>query len=124
MVHQPISAAYVRPPRVVKRKKQVNETFLSDGLISSFTHHDEFEEFGDETFHFRDFSLQSIVKAQAVELLKPLGSLPYDALKAADVLTSAVGNFENLHDEAITKIADLARHQNQSSPVEATKNSE
>lgn len=97
MVHQPFCFFHLmEKKRLRPRVRAIAQTFLHDGLLDSFQTFDEFAEFGDESNHFRDYSLQTLIKAEAIELLKPVGTLPYDALRSADVLTSAVGSFDNL----------------------------
>lgn len=108
MVHQPfIFALPFDKKRFCKRTRAVAQTFLHDGLLDSFETFNEFDKHGDENNHFRDFSLQTLIKAEAVELLKPIGTLPFDALRSADVLTSAVGSFDNLANVAAETLQNL-----------------
>lgn len=82
--------------RIAKRCRKKSESFVTDGILSSYDVVEEFDKFGDEGTHFRDLSLRSIIKAQSVDLLQPLGALPYDQLKAADKLGEFTGTFDSL----------------------------
>lgn len=99
MVHQPFTTSSPRAKREVRRVRAKSETFISDGLLSSFVTSEEFTNFGDEGNHFRDFSLQTLIRAEAIELLQPVGALPYSQLRAADVLGSVTSSFDSLHSE-------------------------
>lgn len=99
MVHQPFTTSTPRAKREVKRYRSKSESFITDGLLFSFVTSEEFQEFGDEKNHFRDFSLQTLIRAEAVELLRPLGAMPYDQLRAADVLGEVTTSFELLHND-------------------------
>lgn len=81
--------------RLVPRQRKKAESFVTDGILSSFETIEDFNEFGDEHSHFRDLSLRSIIKAEAVDLLKPLGALPYDMLRAADKLGEFTGSLDD-----------------------------
>lgn len=99
MVHQPFTFSTPRAKREVKRFRSKSESFISDGLLSSFITSEEFQKFGDEQNHYRDFSLQTLIRAEAVELLRPLGAMPYDQLRAADFLGEVATSFESLHND-------------------------
>lgn len=114
----------VRPKveRFVMRTRQKKETFLHSGILDSFTVSEEFKDFGDEQNHFRDFSLQSIIRAEAIDLLKPVGALPYDALRAADVLEVVTDSFDKLHSAFTDKVNEIKESAAQSSaPVDVEK---
>lgn len=99
MVHQPFTKSAPRVKREVQRLRVKTESFVTDGLLSTYVTNEQFDKFGDENNHYRDFSLQTLIRAQAVELLKPVGALPYQSLKAADVLGEVTASFDNLHTE-------------------------
>lgn len=97
----------------VPRTRSKTETFLHDGLLDSFVTEKEFETFGDESNNFRDFSLRSVISAEAVELLQPVGMLPYDRLRAADKLGTFVSSFDGFSQSVEDLKANIAAKQNE-----------
>lgn len=97
----------MRLPKMIEKVK----TFFSDGLLSSVVTHEEGEAYPDSKARFRDFSLQSLVQAEAYDLLKPLGSVPMDVLSAHDTANTvalSVADMKQVEADAIAKAATVA----------------
>lgn len=77
------------PPVLLAKVKQKIETFVRGGLVDSFCKDEEIKDFGDEHMHWRDYGLQTLISAEAVELLQPMPVVSLSALSAADKLGTA-----------------------------------
>lgn len=98
----------MRLPKMIEKVK----TFFSDGLLTSVVTHEEGEAYPDSKARFRDFSLQSLVQAEAYDLLKPLGSVPMDVLSAhdtANTIALSVADMKQIEADAISKSATVAQ---------------
>lgn len=94
----------IRLPKVIEKVK----TFFNDGLLSSVVTHEEGEAYPDSKARFRDFSLQSLVQAEAYDLLKPLGTVPMDVLKAHDTANTvalSVADLKKVEADALAAAA-------------------
>lgn len=72
-------------------------TILRSGLLQTELTHQEVKEFGDEHQNFRDYSLQTLLQVQAVDLLKPFGTIPvskFTALDSADSAFVSIGDYK------------------------------
>lgn len=75
--------------REIRITKVVPVTTLRGGLLHTEITHQESKEFGDEHQNFRDYSLQTLIQVQAVDLLKPFGTIPVSRFTAIDSADSA-----------------------------------
>lgn len=91
------------PMARVPRLKETIKSFVHDGLVSSFVTSEEFTKFGDEHQHFRDYSLQTLVQAEARDLLQPMPVISLNALSAADTADLSTIAVARLHDELKAK---------------------
>lgn len=100
------------------RKKQVVKSFYHDGLVDSFVTVEEFKDFGDEHQNYREYSLQSIINAEAVQLLQPCPVVSLSTLAAADHIGSISGSITQL--DTLAKSLTSQQSEN-STVVESTK---
>lgn len=76
-------------PSVRKKIKQVVNSFLQDGLVTTNVTYQEFSDYGDEHKHFRDFGLQTLIQVEATDLLQPMSPIQSSVLSVADSVNLA-----------------------------------
>lgn len=114
--------------REVKITRVVPVSTLRGGLIHTELTHQVVKEFGDEHQNFRDFSLQTLIQVQAVDLLKPFGTIPvskFTALDSADSAFVSIGDFKEKVDTlnaAAEAAAAAAEQDSPSSDVKPSNN--
>ena len=93
----PHKSVIAEPLHVVVIRRPVHETLVDDnGLIKTIVVPKVFTDFDDLTTNFRAYSVQTLLKVEAVDLLKPLGSIPSSRLSAVDALGQIDVSLENL----------------------------
>lgn len=96
---QPRTRSKSCPVVKIPKVKQVIESFTNNGLVTSFLREKEFTKFDDEHQHFRDYGIQTLLAAQATELLQPMPSVNIDALKASDSAALSTVAIGRIYDE-------------------------
>lgn len=96
--------------RDVRIIKVVPVTTLRGGLLHTEITHQESKEFGDEHQNYRDYSLQTLIQVQAVDLLKPFGTIQVSRFAALDSADSAFVSMSDYNEKlsALKEAADAA----------------
>lgn len=96
----------VQPDVVIITTRPVVKTLLCDGLVTSIVTHED-AVINDLHQNYRDYSIQTLLNVQAVDLLKPVGSIPVDKFAALDNVESVamqMSNFKEQLDEIKQRI--------------------
>lgn len=120
-ISAPRSRVNVPPIVTLPKLRQVNENYLTNGLVTSITRTEIYED-TDLHHDFRDFSLRTLIQLEALDLLKEVGTIPVDSLRAADNATrvaASVSDFRAGLDDLKSRIADAAKAAESSKSVES-----
>lgn len=109
----------VQPDVVIITTRPVVKTLLCDGLVTSIVTHED-AVINDLHQNYRDYSIQTLLNVQAIDLLKPVGSIPVDKFAALDNVESVamqMSNFKEQLDEIkqrinATNVASIATSTN------------
>lgn len=96
----------VQPDVVIITTRPVVKTLLCDGLVTSIVTHED-AVINDLHQNYRDYSIQTLLNVQAIDLLKPVGSIPVDKFSALDNVESVamqMSNFKEQLDEIKQRI--------------------
>lgn len=93
--------------RKVRITKVVPVTTLRGGLLHTEITHQESKEFGDEHQNYRDYSLQTLIQVQAVDLLKPFGTIQVSRFAALDSADSALVSMSD-YNEKLSALKEAA----------------
>lgn len=75
------------PPIKVVIRRPVEKSIMDEnGFIKTVISFEESLDHGDEKSNYRDYSIQTLISVNAIELLKPVGTLPMSQLSASDLL--------------------------------------
>lgn len=74
------SVPLIRIPKV----REVVRSVLTNGLVTSIVQSEKYDSDCDEHQDFRDYSLRTLIAVEAIDLLKPVGSIPMSDLFAAE----------------------------------------
>lgn len=100
-INEPRTRKNVPPIVTLPKVRQVNHTSFRDGLVTSMTVTEVYE---DTDLHqdFRDYSLRTLIQLEAIDLLKEVGSIPVSPLTASDSasrVSVSISDFRSRLDE-------------------------
>lgn len=88
----------VQPDVVIITTRPVVKTLLCDGLVTSIVTHED-AVINDLHQNYRDYSIQTLLNVQAIDLLKPVGSIPVDKFAALDNVESVAMQMSNFNEQ-------------------------
>lgn len=88
----------VQPDVVIITTRPVVKTLLCDGLVTSIVTHED-AVINDLHQNYRDYSIQTLLNVQAIDLLKPVGSIPVDKFAALDNVESVAMQMSNFKEQ-------------------------
>lgn len=100
-INEPRTRKNVPPIVSLPKVRQVNHTFFRDGLVTSMSVTELYED-TDLQQDFRDYSLRTLIQLEAIDLLKEVGSIPVSSLTASDSasrVSASISAFRSRLDE-------------------------